>query len=306
MKKRSPTNWAEIIPKEWISDKYPLVRFVLYSSSNKRDSIYVTSRMIAKAASLISDYPVEVFHCETTDEFSYQSMSLSVIYSHDTPALVANPISHTVPPGNYILFISPILAVEGGGTRELETDNAILAARGLLCATLGGSIAHQRLAQFEVSAENPEKISASSNTIVNYQSSTNFIYFDSVSFQKLITALNMGTVLDENTSLSLSFIGRAYENTDSSLKLFDLWSALETIMVGYKSVKKFINNGHPGSIWQKEMRYIQSARNAMLHNGKRAELSEAQERILVATLVDLILTRAGIEDVSLREFMTKS
>lgn len=130
------TSFLDLVPGKWKENEtYCAAKLEAYSSAlggpEEMSSFIATAQDIVLQ---LSDHPVRLVPVTFSGENEVNSASISSIYGEAGRQIYLVANKQKIQPGNYLIFVSPIIKV-ATGTKEGPANDAIKLSRGLIFFT---------------------------------------------------------------------------------------------------------------------------------------------------------------------------
>lgn len=300
-------SWVDFVPLAWReNDAYAAARIELHASNFEGTGDEGLFLQAAQAAKELGSHSIGIAFANFTDPLKFADPKMLLAYNEGQLAMNVKLDERVLPPGGYVLLSSPTLKSADGENVSAAIDTC-MACVGYLCAVLGPSIAHQFSHVFSIDLRDTTKFHGFSEAIENHASPANFVYTTPDSHSLLAEYLRNEQDIDfkRRVELAFLFIGRAQRSIESTLRFFDLWTALEVLFGGYRALAAEINKANKSPEWQQRMRMIKDKRTDLVHNGKRLAISQKDERFLVSTLLRQVFRHYGIIDTAMDAYFAE-
>lgn len=289
--------WFDLIPPEWNRPDAPPVLLKVFTSSFRDKEELARSAFLA--AQYIANRPVKIGEVRTETLSEIQGMQLLAVY--DPPRMILNGHGYLigVPAGDYVALMSPIV-LTADGMQEIQAAEAIDAVRGFLCATLGPTVVHSLALSALLDPKLPGQVSTVSPPIQTGQLPSEFATLHSDAYERLRDVMlgDLPAHQRARIATAFTFVGRAHNTPDETLRLFDLWTALEVLVGGYSRLAGMIDRRRDKGDWRTSMLRFKERRRQIVHEGAKVRLSNDEQKLLMSTIISEVLTQLDIGDVS--------
>lgn len=307
IEKQIAESWDDFVPRSWReNDAYATVRIELHASNFAGTDDEGLLLHAARAAQELGSHSIGIGFASFTEPLKFADPKMLLAYSEGQLAVNVKLEERIIPPGDYVLVSSPTLKSVDGENVSAAIDTG-MACVGYLCAVLGPSIAHQLSHVFSIDLRDTTRFHGFSNVVENHASPAMFVYTIPDSHSLLAEYLRAEQDVDfkRRVELSFLFIGRAQRSIESTLRFFDIWTALEVLFGGYRALAGEINKASKTPGWQKRMRIIKDKRTDLVHSGQRSAISQKDERFLVTTLLRQVFRHYGISDTAMDAYFAE-
>jgi hypothetical protein len=301
---RRPINaFSDLIPPEWRDPAdYAAVILEFYSSGIALESpVRKLTEYARSVVRSVCSHPVTWHYLRFTQDQPVSSLTARSVYSEGERSIIAHYGEDVIPVGDYIVFASPVLRAENGGTAEAEPTHALRAARGALMALGGHMAAEQLILRTMPSTEKLDHMTRTAGPFENYEPPEMFAYCGPESIAQLGAkmAIHMDPEHRQRLSTALAFVGRAATEMDSTVRFSHLWIALEVAAGGYGKLNVMFQKIATEEGARTKLADIKGARDQLFHHGRRYSLSQDQERLMCAAIIAQLLSWFGVKDEKL-------
>lgn len=298
MTKREIGNLRELIPEEWSSDwQHNQVLLQICSSSVFGDAPYSgVVRAAAKLAAHMLDHPATARSISVGEENVAPDPWLDLVFKSGKMQ-VRGEIDRKkkLYPGDYLAFLSPIPR-SGDSTQDGIAKDAITTFRGLLTTVLGHTIAFPPVSEIQL------PVTGEGHSFV----SPTFEMHIGPTEHGLIAEEHVTELLERMTHhcppekrqrwlTAFKFVGSAAGIVDQTVRLTNTWIALEVACGGRGNAETALRRVTKQKFSKAYMR-IKDGRDGLFHHGRAFHLSQSDELLMKAAIIESICECFNIAD----------
>lgn len=280
------------IPHAWFEDSTILGVVIRGYSSGIAGHPDLCQRAILAMKSFISILPsrFDVSFSSTQGEQPMHVMDEIVTFHESEIRMNVNVRQGILPEGHYACITLPIYDNDENSITQ-KTD----VIRGILTLIAGHSALSDLVFEQRFDLSQPDQITRSGRTVEAHLHPNQWHVFNDATIKSVAPALkDCPSELRDRTALAMSFIARATNVIDHTVRFGNTWIAFEVMAGGHAAAKNFLNGLDPN--FKHEAKRFIDMRNALFHHGKRPVFEQWDERFLCACIIAILLKQLGITD----------
>lgn len=284
MAERLVSLWQDLVPAEWkaIPNYHSaLAHLVAGAVTIEQAKLFAP---YSDFAALICDDNLQVSPIRFPEPLTLPNIAFDISYTSGQMGVRAAAGDREIPPGDYLLCLSPVYSTTDGGILEDRADSILRLAIGFLTASIGTSATHHMAAAFKINPDNT--VSSSSPTFWNYGKAGIADYINSDQLNELLLAVRLHCPKEIGRRWRTAFrlLGEAVSASDDAAKFMLTWIALEVSYGGEGKAQQPLTEISPdGSAALLDQ--LGDMRNALVHEGVSPEYKPAHLQLMRALII---------------------